>query len=77
MRPRPTVSPECLDDPLFPDITVQLTGESANAFTILTKVDRALKQAGHRSAAESFMREAMSGGYDHLLQTCMGYVNVE
>jgi hypothetical protein len=60
----------------FPDVQVQLTGEDGNAFVIIGRVSNALKRAGHREAASEFMTEAMSGDYDHVLQTCMAYVDV-
>lgn len=62
---------------LFPDVTVKLSQGSGNAFSILARVQGALKDAGEEDAAKSFMQEATSGNYDHLLQTAMKYVNVE
>jgi hypothetical protein len=62
----------------FPDITVKLTGQDGNAFMILGLMSRALKKGGASKAeVDEFMKEAMSGDYDHLLQTCMLWVNVE
>jgi menaquinone-dependent protoporphyrinogen IX oxidase len=61
--------------PKFPDVDVQLTGQDGNAFFIIARVSRALKDAGHRDAVDEFRREAMSGDYDHVLVTCMEYVN--
>jgi len=64
--------------PKYPDITVQLTGEDGNAFLILGKVRKALRRAGVPSEErDAFTTEATSGDYDHLLQTCMKWVNVE
>lgn len=64
--------------PKFPDVSVQLTGNDGNAFAILAAVKRGLK--GSESATpedvEAFMAEAMSGDYDHLLVTCMRWVDV-
>ena len=59
------------------DIDVQLSGEDGNAFSIVGNVRRALKRAGatNEELAE-FSEEAMSGDYDHLLQTAMAWVNV-
>jgi len=59
------------------DITVELVGYDGNAFAILGRVSRALRKGGHKELAEEFMKEATSRDYDHLLQTCMKYVNVE
>ena len=62
----------------YPEITVQITGEDGNAFSILGKVRRALRAANiPAEEIKQFMNEAISGDYDHLLQTAMNYVNVE
>ncbi|MFT4471376.1 hypothetical protein ACMX2H_15850 [Arthrobacter sulfonylureivorans] len=61
----------------FPNITVQLTGTDGNGFFIVAKVRKALERAGEREAAQEFFDEALSGDYDHLLQTCMRYVDVQ
>ena len=58
----------------FPDVEVQLTGEDGNAFAVLGAVSKALRRAGHGDAAKEFQDEAMSGDYDHLLQTAMRFV---
>jgi hypothetical protein len=65
----------------YPEIEVQLTGTDGNAFAILGKVKRAIHDAERTGKAEpgssvEFMEEAQSGDYDHLLQTCMKWVNV-
>ncbi len=58
------------------DIDVQLTGQDGNAFAILGKVKRALRKAGATDEQiEAFMTEAQSGDYNHLLATCMEWVN--
>ena len=59
------------------DAVVQLTGNDGNAFAILGRVRRAIVKSNHPELAEAFMQEAMAGDYDHLLMTCMRYVNVE
>lgn len=64
-------------EPLYPDVTVKLVGEDGNAFAILGRVRRALRDAGHADAAQQFMTEAMSGDYDHLLRTAARYVEVK
>ena len=62
----------------YPDITVTLVGEDGNAFAILGRVLKDLKQHGvSKEEIEEFKKEAMSGDYDHLLQTVMDWVNVE
>ncbi len=61
----------------YPDIGVQLTGEDGNAFAIMGAVTKALSRAGvERDEIDQFRSEAMSGDYDHLLQTCMKWVDV-
>jgi len=53
---------------------VRLVGEDGNAFAILGRVRRAMRQAGwpHEKVQE-FLREATAGDYDHLLATVVGY----
>jgi hypothetical protein len=64
-------------DTKYPNIEVQLSGESDNAFFILGKVKNALRNAGVSSEEVSeFVTEAKAGDYDHLLQTCMRWVEV-
>ena len=58
------------------DVKVKLVGTDGNAFAILGKVSRALKQAGYAELAKEFTTEAMKGDYDHLLATAMDYVEV-
>jgi hypothetical protein len=63
--------------PKYPDITVQLTHEDGNAYAILGRVNRALRQAGVSQAErEAFMQEATAGDYDGMLQTVMRWVEV-
>ena len=61
----------------FPEIEVQLTGTDGNAFGVIGKVNAALKRADvSKEDRDIFMAEAMSGDYDHVLQTCMNTVTV-
>jgi hypothetical protein len=63
--------------PKYPDITVQLTHEDGNAFAVLGKVSRALRQAGvPDDERQAFMAEATGGDYEGLLQTIMRWVEV-
>ena len=59
------------------DIEVNLSENDGNSFMILGRVRRALRKAGvsDEEIAE-FSEDAMSGDYDHLLQTCMKWVEV-
>ena len=62
----------------YPDVTVHLLGENGNAFAILGAVRSALRRAKVDGAEiEAFMTEATDGDYDHLLRTCMRWVNVD
>lgn len=60
-----------------PDVTVRLVGEDGNPFTIIGKVNKALRSAGHKELAAEYMKEAVAGDYDHLLAVTMDYVNVK
>jgi hypothetical protein len=64
-------------EPRLPQVVVQLTGTDGNAFAILARVIRALRDAGYPDDAVAFHQEATSGDYDHLLRTCMAWVTVE
>ena len=57
--------------------TVKLVGTDGNAFALMGRVSNALRNAGLGDQVKPFRDEAMSGDYNHLLQTCMKYVNVE
>ena len=64
--------------PTFPSITVKLTGTDGNAFVIIGRVTRALRDAGHLAAANAFASDAMTcQSYDELLQFAMKTVDVE
>ena len=55
----------------------QLIGFDGNAFFILAKVRKVLKDAGLEDQMEAFIKEATSSDYDNLLRTAMKYVDVE
>lgn len=58
--------------------TVKLAGQDGNAFAVLGKVAKALKDTGYSAAEiEDFRTDATSGDYDHLLQTAMKWVDVQ
>jgi len=64
--------------PVFPHVTVKLSGEDGNAYAILVRVKRAMRRAGiPDSRIAAFVNEATESDYDHLLATCEAYVNVE
>ncbi|HDV7508696.1 TPA: hypothetical protein RJ362_001173 [Campylobacter jejuni] len=62
----------------YPNVYVKLTGEDGNAFSILTRVSKALKQAGiSKEEINKFQKEATSKDYNHLLSVVMQWVNIE
>jgi|MudIll2142460700_1097286.scaffolds.fasta_scaffold585609_2 hypothetical protein len=61
----------------YPGIRVKLVGEDGNAFAIIGRVRLALRRGGvPADEVEAFSEDAMSGDYDHVLQTCMKWVGV-
>tara|TARA_Y100000310_G_C20355380_1_gene656392 strand:+ start:519 stop:734 length:216 start_codon:yes stop_codon:yes gene_type:complete len=61
----------------YPEIEVELVGTDGNAFALIGKVQKALKEAEvSKEELDEFFNEATSGDYNHLLQTCMAWVNV-
>ena len=61
----------------YPEIEVDLVGTDGNAFALIGKVWQALKaNGGSKQEIDDFSKEATSGNYNHLLQTCMKWVNV-
>lgn len=61
----------------YPNIKVKLSGTDGNAFALLGKVKTALRKGGvSADDVSTFFKEAMSGNYDQLLQTCMKWVDV-
>lgn len=64
-------------DVLYPKVSVQLSGEDGNAFAVLGRTMRALRNAGvSEEKVQEYHTEATSDDYDHLLQTTMKWVNV-
>lgn len=62
----------------YPEITVILAGIDGNAFNILGVCINEMRKAGlPREKRDEFYKEATSENYDHLLQTCMKWFNVE
>jgi hypothetical protein len=61
----------------YPKIKVRLTGSDGNAFAIMGKVRQALRKAKvPESEIKEFTNLCMGGDYNHLLATCMTWVNV-
>lgn len=62
----------------YPEIEVTLVGEDGNAFNLIGKVQGALRKAGvSKEEIAEFNKEATSGDYDHVIQTCMSWVTVD
>ena len=61
----------------YPNVRVKLAGEDGNAFAILARVDRAMRDAGiDKAERDTFRDEATSGDYNNLLATVMNWVEV-
>lgn len=64
--------------PKYPDVTVQLSGEDGNAFSLIGRTTRAMRQAMvPQEEIEAFRKQAMSGDYDNVLQTIMEWVDTK
>lgn len=53
-----------------------LVGIDGNAFSIMGYTGRALKEVGRSGLVKKMQSEAMSGDYNHLIQVCMGYIDM-
>lgn len=63
--------------PKFPHVPVSLSGEDGNAVVVITRIVRALRDAGvSQSDIEAFRNDAVSGDYDHLLDVARATVSV-
>jgi hypothetical protein len=64
-------------EPKFPHVEVELVGQDGNAFAVLGAASKAMRQADvAKEDIDEMMAEAMSGDYNHLLQTVMATVAV-
>jgi hypothetical protein len=64
--------------PKYPGVVVSMVGEDGNAFAILGRVQKALRDAGvEPEEVRAFVDEATAGDYDQLLATVMRWVTVE
>lgn len=58
--------------------TFKMAGEDGNAFFILGRFRQEAKKAGWtKEEIKAALDEAMSGDYDHLLQTMLKYTDAE
>jgi hypothetical protein len=65
-------------EPKFPEVVVQLTGEDGNAFVIIGAVRKAMRLAGVSDEdVEAYTNAAMEGDYNQLLRVTMQTVTVE
>jgi hypothetical protein len=63
--------------PRYPTVHVKLTGEDGNVYSILGRVIQALSDAGvPQEQIDAFWVEATESDYNHALQTCMRWVDV-
>jgi len=64
-------------EPRYPNVTVELVGRDGNAFAILGRVRKALRDAGvPDDEIRRFTEEATQGDYAHLLQSVIRWVEV-
>lgn len=65
-------------EPRYPDITVQLTGEDGNVFSIMGRCRQALRRAGvEKSEVDMFLKEITAGDYNHALNTVREWFDVD
>ena len=58
-------------------VKVKLTGTDGNAFAIIGAVKKGLRKAGaSKEEQDVYVKESMSGDYNHLLTTAMEWVEV-
>ncbi|MDJ0464998.1 hypothetical protein [Streptomyces sp. H27-C3] len=63
--------------PQYPEVAVQLSGEDGNVYSVIGRVQGALRKAGHRDAATEFSQAARAAqSYDEVLQLAMRTVDV-
>lgn len=58
-------------NPKYPNINIPLVGEDGNAFSILGRVSRIMRQNGIAHEWDEFHAQATNGDYDNLLRTVM------
>lgn len=58
-------------------VKVKLSGTDGNAYAIMGKVQGALRKHGvDKADIDEYLKESMSGDYNHLLATACKYVEV-
>lgn len=64
-------------EPKYPDIEVELSGQDGDAFMIIGRVQRALRNAGvDKEEITRYVDEATSGDYDNVIQTTARWVEI-
>ena len=68
-----------MTDPLYPDVTVPLTGEDGNVFSIIGRATAAAKRAEvPRADVDSFVEEVFgAGSYNEALRIVMRWFGTE
>lgn len=66
-----------ITSPKYPHINIPLVGEDGNAFSILGRVSRIMKQNGIHDQWDEFHTEATNSDYDNLLLTVMRWFSVD
>ena len=63
-------------DVKYPEVEVDLVGEDGNAYSILGRVQKAMRRAGVPTGEiEAYLQEATAGDYNHLLATTCEWVH--
>ena len=66
-----------MSTPKYPQIVVKLIGTDGNAFAVMGKVTKALRDAGiSKEERDAFTAEATASDYNNLLTTCMRWVTI-
>ena len=61
----------------YPEIEVELIGQDGNAYAIMGAVQKALRNAEvSKEEIDEYLKESMSGDYNHLLRTAMAWESV-
>lgn len=65
-------------EPKLNDVHVDLSDVDGNAFSIMGRVMKAIREAGYgQEEVDKYKEAAMSGDYDNLLRVTMDTVHVE
>lgn len=66
------------DDVIYPNIKVDLSNVDGNALSVVALVEKAMRVARvPYEKIQEFRKDALSGNYDHVLQTVLKYVDVD